>query len=136
MAFGQPSGPPATARQLRELTGLLEAAGHTGFRDARGPLGLTQRQAGGRFTRDEADALIARLEEEAEGAGPDGAPVGAAGDTNNHDRAPATSAPAPTAPATAATRRRRLADQLRQVPEDLLVEELRRRGWSVTPGGN
>ena len=69
MSFGQPSGPPATARQLRDLTALVESAGHTGFRDARGPLGLTQRQAGGRFTRDEAEDLIARLEAEAEGAG-------------------------------------------------------------------
>ncbi len=64
MTFGQQSGPPATARQLQQLTALLEAAGHTDFRDARGPLGLTQRQAGGRFTRDEADALISRLQDD------------------------------------------------------------------------
>ena len=62
MAFGQSSGPPATARQIRELLDLLEAAGHTDFRDARGPLGFTQRQAGGKFTRDEADAFIAQLD--------------------------------------------------------------------------
>ena len=36
-------------------------AGHTSFRDARGPLGLTQRQAGGKFTRDEASTLIDQL---------------------------------------------------------------------------
>ena len=34
MSFGQPSGPPATARQLRDLTTLLKSAGHSGFRDA------------------------------------------------------------------------------------------------------
>ncbi|NNE74644.1 MAG: hypothetical protein HKN26_13335 [Acidimicrobiales bacterium] len=65
MAFGQQSGPPATHSQLRELTTLLEAAGHLDFRDARGPLGFTQRQAGGKFTRDEADAFIQQLQEEA-----------------------------------------------------------------------
>ena len=66
MAFGQPSGPPATGKQLQELMQLLNAAGHTDFRDARGPMGFTQRQAGGKFTRDEADAFIAQLQEWAE----------------------------------------------------------------------
>jgi hypothetical protein len=130
MAFGQPSGPPATARQLRELTALVEGAGHTGFRDARGPLGLTQRQAGGRFTQDEAVALIALLEAEAErraaegpGDGPrDGAPETVAGP-----------APDRSARRTAATRSETLAKQLERVPEELLVDELRRRGWAVIP---
>jgi len=142
MAFGQPSGPPATGRQLRDLTALLESAGHSGFRDARGPLGLTQRQAGGRFTRDEAEELIARLEAEAEVSGTDG-PGPADGSA---DPTPATvprspvrtnRAAAPAMPATpeapAASRRQSLARQLERVPEDLLVDELRRRGWSVTP---
>ena len=62
MAFGQHAGPPATSRQVDELLGLLHAAGHEGFRDARGPMGFTQRQAAGRFTRVEAEALIARLQ--------------------------------------------------------------------------
>jgi hypothetical protein len=66
MAFGQPSGPPASAKQLKELVDLLRAAGHVDFPDARGPLGFTQRQAGGKFTRDEADHFIARLQEEAD----------------------------------------------------------------------
>jgi hypothetical protein len=35
MAFGQPAGPPATHRQLEELTALLQAAGPSDFRDAR-----------------------------------------------------------------------------------------------------
>ena len=138
MAFGQPSGPPATARQLRELTALVEAAGHTGFKDARGPLGLNQRQAGGRFTQDEATELIARMEAEAEEAGGDEAgppPEDAASDRTVPDRtrpARTTSAgPAGAAPP-AASRRQSLARQLEQVPEDLLVDELRRRGWTVT----
>ncbi|MGQ0742921.1 MAG: hypothetical protein ACT4OS_00985 [Acidimicrobiales bacterium] len=64
MAFGQASGPPASPRLVRELLSLLQEAGHADFRDARGPMGLTQRQAGGRFTRDEAEALIDRLQQE------------------------------------------------------------------------
>ena len=66
MAFGQQSGPPATARQVQELLDLLHAAGHSDFHDARGPLGFTQRQAAGKFTRDEADAFIEQLQLESE----------------------------------------------------------------------
>ena len=76
MAFGQQSGPPASATQVRELLALLEDAGHSGFRDARGPLGFTQRQAGGKFTRDEAEAFIAQLlEAESVGSGTVEAPA-------------------------------------------------------------
>ena len=64
MAFGQASGPPATHSQMRELTELLQAAGHSDFRDARGPMGFTQRQASGKFTRDEVEAYIEKLENE------------------------------------------------------------------------
>jgi|SRR5665213_1120984 len=142
MAFGQPSGPPATARQLRELTALVEAAGHTGFKDARGPLGLNQRQAGGRFTQDEATELIARLEAESENAGgaeADDAPkrdaVVRTSPGWTGPKRPTASAPvhpAPQAAPPAASRRQSLARQLERVPEDLLVDELRRRGWTVT----
>lgn len=116
MAFGQPSGPPANARQMRQLLDLVVAAGHTDLRDARGPLGLTQRQAGGRFTRDEADELIARLEAEAEGDGTAPAPRGPSSDasTARYDRREA-------------KRRELLAD----VPAEALAAELQRRGWVV-----
>ena len=50
---------------MRELGELLEAAGHDGFRDARGPMGFSQRQAGGKFTSGEAQAFIDQLEESA-----------------------------------------------------------------------
>ena len=63
MAFGQQSGPPASSRQVQELLTLLQGAGHRDFRDARGPMGLTQRQAAGRFTRDEAAAFIEQLQD-------------------------------------------------------------------------
>jgi hypothetical protein len=116
MAFGQQSGPPATARQVRQLTELVVAAGHSDFRDARGPLGLTQRQAGGRFTRDEADELIARLESEA-GDEPD--PV-------------ATPASGPAASVARFDRREAQRLQvLAGMPAEALAAELQRRGWVV-----
>ncbi len=65
MAFGQQLGPPASTRQVQELLELIQAAGHVDFRDARGPMGFTQRQAAGKFTRDEAATYIDRLTGEA-----------------------------------------------------------------------
>jgi hypothetical protein len=70
MAFGQQAGPPATHRQVQQLLELLQDAGHDGFRDARGPMGFTQRQANGKFTRDEADAFIEQLQEGTDGTEP------------------------------------------------------------------
>jgi hypothetical protein len=66
MAFGQQSGPPATGKQVQELLALLQEAGHSDFRDARGPMGFNQRQAGGKFSRDEAAAFIEQLQNDAE----------------------------------------------------------------------
>lgn len=110
MAFGQQSGPPATHKQLEELLSLLHAAGHTDFRDARGPLGFTQRQANGKFTRDEADSFIAQLQEWAEIAeAADAVPVAAT----------------PKSKVTAAER------SLKKVPSDVLAAELQSRGWVV-----
>lgn len=120
MAFGQQSGPPATARQMAQLMELVTAAGHTDLRDARGPLGLTQRQAGGKFTRGEADDLIARLEAEAEAAVERGA-----------DEV----TPAPAVAAESAARFDRREAQWRKlladVPAEALAAELQRRGWAV-----
>src|SRR3546814_18951449 len=121
MAFGQQSGPPATHRQVQQLTELLQAAGHSDFRDARHPLGLTQRQAGGKFTRDEADDLIARLEAEAEEADADGPEGGS-------PRA----APAPPMDRREAER----ANLLQQVPAEALAAELQRSSWvAMEPKG-
>lgn len=121
MAFGQQSGPPATARQVAQLTELVVAAGHSDFRDARHPLGLTQRQAAGKFTRDEADALIARLEAEAELAD---APGGTGDDPPAQRRVQAV----------ADRHDRRQAEaqaRLAKVADEVLAAELQRRGWAV-----
>jgi hypothetical protein len=106
MAFGQAAGPPASRRQVETLGELIRAAGHVDFRDARGPLGLNQRQAGGRFTRDEADALITRLEAEAE--------VDPEVEAAEVDVADA-----------------EVLHSLRGVPAAVLAAELQRRGWIV-----
>jgi hypothetical protein len=105
MAFGQQSGPPASAKQVRELLALLKDAGHTDFRDARGPMGFTQRQAAGKFTRDEADTFIARLE----GSEPDESALAVV-------------------PAARLSAQEQL---LRHLPAEQLAIELRRRGWTV-----
>ena len=105
MAFGQQSGPPASARQVQELLALLKDAGHTDFRDARGPMGFTQRQAAGKFTRDEATSFVDQLQRSAEeGDTPDAPPL----------RRP--------------TANPRL---LRDLPAEQLAADLRRRGWTV-----
>jgi hypothetical protein len=106
MAFGQQSGPPASARQVRALLELLRHAGHTDFRDARGPMGFTQRQAAGKFTRDEAEAFIDGLQ-----------------DTETEVPPPVT-APDRKLPPQQRTMSRFSAEQL--------AAELTRRGWTVT----
>lgn len=115
MAFGQPSGPPASGKQIQELLALLNAAGHTDFRDARGPMQFTQRQAGGKFTRDEADAFIAQLQEWAEIAENAGAVPESAASTIRA-----------TSPKVTAAER-----SLKSVPSEVLAAELQKRGWVV-----
>ena len=106
MAFGQQSGPPASAQQVRELLSLLKEAGHTDFRDARGPMGFTQRQAAGKFARDEAAAFIGQLlEAESDGNTPVAVP---------------------------AWRQSAQEQMMSRVPAEQLAGELRRRGWTVT----
>jgi hypothetical protein len=113
MAFGQSSGPPATHSQLRELTELLQAAGHSDFRDARGPMGFTQRQANGKFTRDEADEFIAALQEAAEDT-PTPAPT----------PAPSPVKPKPPRPGSPEA-------ELAKFSDEQLAAELQRRNWVV-----
>ena len=105
MTFGQASGFPASARQLDALRALLHAAGYRDFRDARGPTRFTQRQAGGKFTSDEAAAFIAQLEEA-------------------EHSTEVTSRPAPPRPSA-------MEQTLRRAPAEALAAELQRRGWIV-----
>jgi hypothetical protein len=119
MAFGQQAGPPATARQVQDLLALLHAAGHRDFRDARGPMGFTQRQAAGKFTRDEAAAFITQLEEAAEGA------AAHAGDGDGEP------APPPPPVARPALKESTLDKALRRATPQQLAAELQRRGWVV-----
>ena len=107
MAFGQPSGPPAQAHRVRQLLALLQDAGHTDFRDARGPMGFTQRQAGGKFTRDEVDAFIEQLEAAAQSESPPPARTRTTRPTSAAERA------------------------LREMSSEMLAGELKRRGWIV-----
>ena len=107
MSFGKQSGPPASDKQIAYLLSLLRTAGHQSFRDARHPLGLTQRQAGGKFSGPEASALIDLL---------------LAGDD-----APA---PDPSDVVSQRVEEERVA-VARGLPADVLADELRRRGWTV-----
>lgn len=117
MAFGQQSGPPASAKQVQELLALLQDAGHSDFRDARGPMGFTQRQAGGKFTRDEAAAFIEQLLQA------DDDPA-----TPVEPRPPAGSSPRTPVPKA----RPSSAEQaLARIPSEQLAAELQRRGWIV-----
>lgn len=90
---------------MRELLALLKEAGHVDFRDARGPMGFTQRQAGGKFTRDEAAAIIAQLTDAESG------------------EAPAVSPPP--------WRQSAQGQAMKSLPSGELADELRRRGWTV-----
>ncbi len=78
MPFGQQPGPPASSRQMQELLTLLQDEGYADFRAARGPMGFNQRQAGGKFTRDEAAAFVAQLQEAEPAGEPAGEPARAA----------------------------------------------------------
>lgn len=107
MAFGQVSGPPATHRQLEELLELLADAGFESFKEARYPMDFTQRQAGGKFSRDEADEYIEKLQEQ--------------GEMESESIAPVKKAKKPS-PAQQA---------LRKYPAEELAAELQSRGWIV-----
>ncbi len=118
MTFGQQSGPPASAKQVSYLLSLVKKAGHEGFRDARGPLGLTQRQAAGKFTSREASTLIDRL----------------LGDEGDGDEGDAGLRAVDGRSASATERLEAEHDALvRGMPAGVLAGELERRGWTVTP---
>lgn len=82
-------------------------AGFESFREARYPMDFTQRQAGGKFTRDEADEFIAKLEERSEMEEGSVAPVQKIAKPSAANQA------------------------LRKFPAEELAAELQRRGWIV-----
>ncbi len=135
MAFGQSSGPPATGKQLNELMELLEAAGHSDFRDARGPMGFTQRQAGGKFSRDEADAFIEQLQAELYGDGPpaDSTPPASTRATPPPSKIVPRQQPAKsTVPRRSVPKKRSSGGgALEDASTEDLAAELQRRGWVV-----
>ena len=106
MTFGRSPGPPAGQRLVGELLELLHAAGHADFRDARGPMGFTQRQAAGKFTVAEAEAFIAELQDA----------------QHRGDIADAAPTVERLSPAERAAR---------ELPDAVLASELQRRGWIV-----
>jgi hypothetical protein len=101
---------------MAQLLELLGQAGYDSLREARHPFGLSQRQANGKFNRTEAAELIDRLAGVGE-AGPASAPPPEA------PSAPPIDQPVPVAPDTVAV----------AFPDELLAEELTRRGWTCTP---
>ena len=125
MAFGQSAGPAASHRQVAELLELLQNAGHADFKDARGPMGFNQRQAGGRFTADEAAELIDQLQQ-------------AEYEADQRAEATATSEPEPEAAREPKPKgmtdaeRAEMERAVRTASTKSLVLEVRRRGWIVT----
>lgn len=111
MSFGKQSGPPASSKQISYLLSLVQKDGYTDFREARHPLGLTQRQAGGKFTIGEASELIDRLVN-GESAEPEPLDLSALTPPRDVDDR---------------------AELLRGMPAEVLVAELERRGWTVSP---
>ena len=126
MAFGQSKGPSATGRQVQELLQLLQNAGHADFRDARGPMGFNQQQAGGRFTADEAGELINQLQA-AEHEAEQNAPAKPKKAAAKPKKATATKTTKPGADMTEAEIALRTMST-----KDLVLEIRRRGGWTVT----
>lgn len=129
MAFGQSAGPGASHRQVAELLELLQNVGHADFKDARGPMGLNQRQAAGRFTAEEATELIDQLHE-AQYRAEQEAEAASGVESKPDTLTPAQSEPAPTTMSDEA--RAKMERAVRSASTKSLVLEVRRRGWIVT----
>lgn len=88
-------------------------------------MGFTQRQAAGKFTRDEADEFIERLQSEVYGEEPPSRP-----DASVPLRPPTSKiAPRPQSANSAQSGQPRIV--LDDVPAEVLAAELQRRGWVV-----
>lgn len=93
-------------------------------------MGFTQRQAGGKFTRDEADAFITQLRDEADAASGMVPPGSEGADNQRSAGVPASRVPASNDPA-AGERLSASEKALRKLPSHRLAAELQRRGWVV-----
>lgn len=124
MAFGQSAGPPASPKRVAELAAVHEARGFDSFREARHPIGLTQRQAAGRFTNAEVEELLARLESEpGDGGEPDGGePAG--GESVGGE---------PTAARVDRRRRSQQEELVVRLDAGVMATELVNRGWCCIP---
>jgi polyhydroxyalkanoate synthesis regulator phasin len=120
MAFGQQSGPPASTKQVAEIESLLERAGFSSLREARHIYGLTQRQAGGKFTTGEANELIARL-------------LAGEGELDSEQATAAVDAIVVSEQRAAKRGAAKQDELLAAVPDDALADELVRRGWVCMP---
>jgi hypothetical protein len=120
MAFGQQSGPPASAKLIGEIESLLDRAGFSSLREARHIYGLTQRQAGGKFTTGEANELIARL-------------LAGEGELDSEQAAAAVDAIVVAEQRSAKRGAAKQDELLAAVPDDALADELVRRGWVCMP---
>lgn len=107
VSFAQ-QGPPASAKQIAYIQALLRKAGYDDFRTARTEYRLTQRQARGKFTMSEASALIDRLTSTDD----ENPTVSVAEEPDNFESAQSL--------------------LIRGFPADVLADELRRRGWTVS----
>ena len=107
MSFAQ-QGPPASDKQVAYIQALMRKAGYDDFRSARTEYRLTQRQARGKFTKSEASALIDRLTS----TGDDSPTVSVVEEPDSLQSAQAL--------------------LIRGFPADVLADELRRRGWTVS----
>jgi hypothetical protein len=105
---------------------LLDQAGYGSFRDARGPLRLTQRQGSGKFTRAEAEALIEQLSTDSEAGEPAAPPAAPAARTRR-----TTPAAQPRAVPSSGEPPSKGGTKLRDIPAEVLADELVRRGWAV-----
>lgn len=103
---------------------MLVNAGHADFRDARGPMGFTQRQAGGKFTAGEAAEFIDQLQtaEYEASLAAESTPEPAEPEKPAADAAD----PVEKKPMTESER------AIRTASTKSLVLEVRRRGWTVT----
>jgi hypothetical protein len=127
MGFGDASGPPASSKQMQYLQSLLVRAGFEGFGDARRPLGLTPKQARGKFGAREASALIDTLLSAETRVADNGNFT-----IENRSEVAVEMAMSKREEVAAEKIANERARMLQGITADLLAEELRRRGWGVT----